>query len=141
MNKKKAYENLIKYITEYMENGFVFHREFINEMKEILSDNLSGHENELFKLLVKQFAYVNTIGSRVDEADSNEKLCHTGFETDCYSLHLQNKTFNIRVLMMFSPDNVPLFLSVFYERAGKKTSDYSLRVGVAMKRYKELLKG
>lgn len=68
---------------------------------------------------------------KINEADSNEKLKNTGSETEYYSLHIQNKVMNIRILMTFVGErNTPVFLGMFYERSGKihLTTRYGYRL-------------
>ena len=50
----------------------------------------------------KQFGFVNTLNTRVNEADSNEILKDTGDDGDYYSLHIKSKTLNLRMLMRFT---------------------------------------
>ena len=49
MNKKKALEELKKYLTEYYNYGFIFHPRFIEELSSLLK-SVQGHEAELFNL-------------------------------------------------------------------------------------------
>ena len=136
MNKEKALELLKNYLDEYGD-GFVFHSSFICEFKEILLKNAQGAEKEVFNLLVKQLSFVNALGIRVDCADGNEKLKGMRSEQEYYSLHIQNKTVNIRLLMMFK-NEVPMFLAAFNEKEGKKTTDYSQWERVIKERSKQI---
>lgn len=136
MNKEKALELLKNYLDEYGD-GFVFHSSFICEFKEILLKNAQGAEKEVFNLLVKQLSFVNALGIRVDCADGNEKLKGMKSEEEYYSLHIQNKTVNIRLLMTFK-NEVPMFLAAFNEKEGKKTTDYSQWERVIKERSKQI---
>ena len=136
MNKEKALELLKNYLDEYGD-GFVFHSSFICEFKEILLKNAQGAEKEVFNLLVKQLSFVNALGIRVDCADGNEKLKGMKSEQEYYSLHIQNKTVNIRLLMTFN-NEVPMFLAAFNEKEGKKTTDYSQWERVIKERSKQI---
>ena len=136
MNKEKALELLKNYLDEYGD-GFVFHSSFICEFKEILLKNAQGAEKEVFNLLVKQLSFVNALGIRVDCADGNEKLKGMKAEQEYYSLHIQNKTVNIRLLMTFK-NEVPMFLAAFNEKEGKKTTDYSQWERVIKERSKQI---
>ena len=118
-------------------DGFVFHSSFIFEFKGILLKNAQGAEKEVFNLLVKQLSFVNALGIRVDCADGNEKLKGMKFEEEYYSLHIQNKTVNIRLLMTFK-NEVPMFLAAFNEKEGKKTTDYSQWERVIKERSKQI---
>lgn len=76
---------------------------------------------------------------RINEADSNEKLKNTESETEYYSLHIQNKVMNIRILMTLAGEqNTPVFLGMFYERSGKNTSNYTLWIPVMKKCFREM---
>ena len=136
MNKEKALELLKNYLDEYGD-GFVFHSSFICEFKEILLKNAQGAEKEVFNLLVKQLSFVNALGIRVDCADGNEKLKGMKSEQEYYSLHIKNKTVNIRLLMTFK-NEVPMFLAAFNEKEGKKTTDYSQWERVIKERSKQI---
>ena len=136
MKKEKALELLKNYLDEYGD-GFVFHSSFICEFKEILLKNAQGAEKEVFNLLVKQLSFVNALGIRVDCADGNEKLKGMKSEQEYYSLHIQNKTVNIRLLMTFK-NEVPMFLAAFNEKEGKKTTDYSQWERVIKERSKQI---
>lgn len=135
MNKKKALELLKENLEKYLVKGYLFHKRFIEELKSLLID-VSGHEKELFALLIKQLDFVKVLGKEVGRADSNEIIKY--MEREYYSLHLQAKNFNIRFLMTFDDDENPIFLAAFYERSGKKASDYSQWKGVLQHRYNEI---
>lgn len=136
MNKEKALELLKDCLVEYG-NDFIFHCNFFVELKEIILKNAKGSEKEVFNLLIKQFSFVKTMGDRVDTADSNEKLKGIKADEDYYSLHLQNKTVNIRLIMTFD-GNIPVFLVAFFEREGKRVTDYSRWERVMKERYNQI---
>ena len=137
MNKRKALELLTEYLKE-CGSDFYFHKEFILELQDIILHNAIGHERELFHLLVKQLGFVKTMGEQVHKADSNEILKNTGKEKDYYSLHIQDKIVNVRLLMTFTDSHNPVFLAAFYERTGKKASDYSKWETVIKERYDQI---
>lgn len=137
MNKKEALAILEKNLDEYLSHGFVFHPRFLEEFKNILK-NAKGHEAEIFSLLIKQFDFVKILGTQVNEADSNELIRYQ--TRDFYSLHLSAKNFNLRLLMTFYNDN-PVFLVAFYERSGKKKTNYSQYNELLIKRLEELIEG
>lgn len=136
MNKQKALKELFEYIEEYREREhYLFHMKFIEELSILLSKDASGHEKELFSIMIKQFGFVNTLNVRVNKADSNEILKDTGDDGDYYSLHIKNKTLNLRMLMRFTEENIPVFLAIFHEKSGKKVSDYTGWVPIIKARY------
>ncbi|MDO4328128.1 MAG: hypothetical protein Q4C66_02175 [Lachnospiraceae bacterium] len=139
MNKRKALELLIAYINEYStDTGFCFHIKFIEELNAIITSHAVGHEKEVFQILIKQFAFVKNLGIRVNEADNNEILSHMGQGSYYYSLHIQDKIVNIRLLMTFSVSGTPLFLGAFFEKAGKRVSDYSQWLPIMDERAKQI---
>lgn len=59
-------------------------------------------------------------------------------DRDYYSLHLSGKNFNFRLLMAFDEKDTPKFLVAFYERAGKKKTDYAQYKKVLDSRFEEV---
>lgn len=55
-----------------------------------------------------------------------------------YSMHIQGKTFNVRILYSFL-DNGTILLYGFKEESGKRINDYSSAIQIAKKRYNELI--
>jgi mRNA-degrading endonuclease RelE of RelBE toxin-antitoxin system len=138
MNKKAALAELAANLEEYLQHGFRFHPSFMEDFKQLLYD-ASGHEKEIFALLIKQFHYVKTLGKQVYQADGNEIIKY--LEKEYYSLHLSGKNLNLRLLMTFDAENNPVFLAAFYERGGKKSSDYTSWKKVLNNRYSQMQKG
>lgn len=139
MNKKAAFDLLIKYLTEYNAQGFKFHQKFIEELRELIANHSVGHEKELFNLMIKQFGFVNTFSTMVNTADSNEILKDVNSGMDFYSLHIQSKTLNFRLLMTFTSENTPVFLVAFFEKSGKKISSYDKYTPVLKTRYNQIV--
>lgn len=137
MNKKKAFEELNRNLQKYLSIGFIFHGKFLEELKDLLK-NLAGNEKEIFALLIKQFTFIKELSDNVHKADSNEIIKYQ--ERNYYSLHLSAKNFNIRLLITFTEEKSPVFLVAFYERSGKKASDYSKWKKVLTNRYNEIMK-
>ena len=135
MNKRKAFELLSENLEKYFQEGFQFHGLFLEEFKTLLK-NASGNEKEIFSLLIKQFNFIKVLGKGVDQADGNEIIKYQ--EQDYYSIHLNGKNFNLRLLMTFDEDGNPVFLAAFYERAGKKSTDYTQWKNVLKQRFQEV---
>lgn len=135
MNKKEVLFKLTQDIEEYLELGFQFHPLFMKEFKKLLSD-ARGNEKEIFSLLIKQLNFVKLLTNQVFTADGNEIIKYLNREY--YSLHLSGKSFNLRLLMTFNESNVPFFLAAFYERSGKRNSDYTQWKKVLAGRYAEM---
>lgn len=53
-------------------------------------------------------------------------------------MHLTGKNFNLRLLMTFDAENNLIFLAAFYERAGKRISDYTQWKKILDKRYSQM---
>lgn len=130
---------LLNSLKKYSDNyGFVFHKLFLLELSNLLK-NVKGHENELFSLINKQLSFIMALNTRVNDADSNEVLKYKS-EQLFYSLHLSSKNFNIRFIITFHNNTIPVFLVAFFERSGKSSTDYSQYEEPAKNRYKEYLK-
>ena len=125
MNKKQVLAELVKNLEECSERGYVFHPKFMYEF-QVLLKNATGNEKEILKEL----------GTNVCKADSNEIIKNQ--DRDYYSLHLSGKNFNFRLLMAFDEKDTPKFLVAFYERAGKKKTDYTQYKKVLDSRFEEV---
>lgn len=136
MNKRKALEELANYIEQYLKSGFRFHVLFLEEMGELLK-KASGSEKEIFTALIKQLIYVKDHGKLVHQINGNEIIKHQ--ERDYYSLHLKGKCFNLRLILTFDDNSSPVFLCAFYERAGKRVSDYTQMKAILKNRYEEVI--
>lgn len=134
MNKRKALELLKENLEKYLEEGFIFHALFLKEFKKLLED-ASGNEKEIFALLVKQLQFIKVLGKNVYTADGNEVIRYQ--KRDYYSLHLEGRTFNLRLLMTFNDLESPVFLVAFYERSGKRATDYTSWTEVLESRFSE----
>lgn len=84
----------------------------------------------------KQLNFLKELGTNVCKADSNEIIKNQ--DRDYYSLHLSGKNFNFRLLMAFDEKDTPKFLVAFYERAGKKKTDYTQYKKVLDSRFEEV---
>ncbi len=92
----------------------------------------SGYETRFFKLLGVRLEYLSRYG--VDATNHEEfELLRNGV----FSMHLSSRGFNIRILYAFLPDRTPTLLACFHERAGKRRTDYSDYINLAISRLKE----
>lgn len=117
--------------------GFILHRKFIEEINDLLKHDLRGKEARFFKSLTTQLNHIKTFGRLVHTVDDNEQI--KGADGNYFSIHLQQSQFNVRFLIYVDESGEPFFLCAFYERAGKKRTDYSSYTAVAEQRLKELL--
>ncbi len=121
-------------------SGYRFHPKFLEEITALLLNDLSGKETAFFKKLRIQLNYISSFGRNIDQVSSNhEKL--KGVSRNFYSIRIKAKQFNIRLLLCFDDNDQPQFLSAFFERAGKRKTDYSTFIPVLENRYKELTGG
>lgn len=60
-------------------------------------------------------------------------------EDGLFSMHISVRDLNVRILYAFSPQNTPILLLAFHERAGKRKTEYSAYTGPARERLKEKL--
>lgn len=49
-------------------------------------------------------------------------------------MHLSSRGFNARIMYAFLPNHEPVLLHAFYEKAGKKRTDYTGKVELALSR-------
>lgn len=120
-------------------SGFVLHKEFLKEIRNLLSKELKGKENAFFKSLTTQLNNIKTFGRMVYRVDNNEIL--KGADGHYYSIHIESKQFNIRLLIYIDDNGIPYFLCCFYERAGKRKTDYTAHTKVMKARLAQLLEG
>ena len=117
-------------------SGFRVHELFIKELSSLINNELSGHSKEFASLLIRQLTWIDQFRSRVHETDNNEILKYVD---KTYSIHLQRKNFNIRLLIYITEDDRSVyFLSAFYERSGKKESSYEKYTPVLKQRIKDM---
>lgn len=135
MDKRDFFVFLSESLEGYSTGDFRFHGRFFEEFKVLLK-KASGNEREIFNLLIKQLNFVKALGERVDQVDSNEIIKYQ--ERNYYSLHLRGRNFNLRLLITFDEESIPIFLAAFYERSGKRASDYTLWKQVLKRRYSEM---
>lgn len=128
-------EDILKELSFYFMN-FICHQLFIKEFGTILRKNVSGKEQRLFRQLVTQLENIKSFGRLVYRTDNNEQL--KGKNGHYYSIHLESSQYNIRLLIYISNNNTPYFLSAFYERAGKRHTDYSGYISVLDERLRQL---
>lgn len=134
MNTKEMLRALSKHFS-----GYVCHASFLEEFYRLLKNELSGKETQIFKQLATQLENIKNMGRMVHMADRNERLKGSG--NRYYSIHLSSSQYNVRILVYITESGTPYFLSVFYERAGKKRSEYARHIAVLDERLKQLLGG
>ncbi len=115
---------------------FDIHPRFLSELRDLLKKDLKGKEEQFFKLLITQLNNIRTFGIMVHTIDENEQL--KGFDGHYYSIHLQQKQFNVRMLVHISTENKCSILCIFYERSGKKATGYAKYSKTLLERLAEM---
>ena len=136
MNTKDALKQLSDLFDNY---DFIFRNKFLEELHALLFSELKGKESKFFKCLTNQLKYVHDFGVLVHKTDGHEQI--KGFDGHYYSIHIERKEFNIRFLVHISDTGTSHFLCAFYERAGKRHTDYTSYTDVMEQRFREFQKG
>ncbi|MGX8680073.1 MAG: hypothetical protein ACSW8B_01655 [bacterium] len=100
-----------------------FSEEFLDEVAELLKKKRSI-KRSFFSLLNKQIDAILCFTPYELEHYNGNEILKGDLPFDCYSLHLQRKEFNIRILGMYF-DDVFYMLVMFEEKSGKKATDYT----------------
>jgi len=144
MNTEKALQLLSSYLKDF-NKSFIIHPAFINELMKLLKKELRGQEADFFKKMVTQLNNIITFKKSVYTVDSNEILMagndENGSAWELFSIHIQSNTYNVRFIVSFDNNSCPILLTVFYERAGKRKTNYTEPCRIAKIRKSELLKG
>ena len=132
MNKDEAFKLLEIYL-----GNFRTHPLFIEELQNLLKKDLKGKEGQFFSMLVTQLGNLKAFGVAISQVDGHEKLRGCDF----YSIHISRKEFNIRILAYITRSGESYLLSAFYEREGKKKTDYSEKIKVLESRLNNMMEG
>lgn len=122
MNKDDTLSYLVRYLC-----GFLYHESLIEELLKIIA--VSGAEVQFFKLLLVRLRQLSSLGIEAVRLREFEKI-----GSGLYSMHFAGTNFNIRILYAFMPDGRPVLLIPFYERAGKRNTDYTPYIEPALSR-------
>lgn len=128
--------NKIKLIKELESNfdSFSVHPELVTDLISLLSR--SGTEKSFLSKLKYALNFLKRFGvtAHMQPTDQFEKLLEA---SNLFSMHIEGKTFNIRILYSFADDGT-ILLHGFYERAGKQKTDYSTAIPIAQRRLAEM---
>lgn len=119
-------------IIQYFQNFFSDYcvcEEMIFELLEIIAG--SGIEKNFFKDLSMKLQMLLQLGARAVEHKEFEAI-----DGGIFSMHLDGRGFNIRILYSFMPDRRPVLLLAFYERGGKRKTDYTPHISPAKERFR-----
>lgn len=127
MNKSAVIEELCSLLDDVL-----IHPEVVNEIRQLILG--TGNEKQFLRQLAKQLELLKELRGDVIKLPQFEKLkAYHGL----YSMHLESKEYNIRVLYSYSKQQ-DIILHCFYERAGKEISSYELHAPIAMRRKAEM---
>lgn len=110
---------------------FCIHPELIGEIATLMAE--SGNEGSFFNLLIARLKFLSSLGINATR--------HKEFEligSGIYSMHLSGNGFNIRILYGFLPNRKPALLLSFYEREGKRATNYTPYLAPAKQRLTSL---
>ena len=130
MNTNEAIQQLLNYLQD-----FKVHPSFIKELSSLLKKELKGKEKKFFNILITQLKNIQEFKTMIYTVDSNEKLL--GYDGNFYSIHLQQSQFNVRFLVHITDGSIELLVA-FYERGGKKATNYSQYEGILEDRLNDL---
>lgn len=105
--------------------------QLISEILDLIAE--TGCENEFFKTLVLRLRMLAMLGARATQAKEFEPI-----GDGLFSMHLTGRNYNIRILYSFLQNRKPALLLAFYERAGKRKTDYTPYMEPAKARLQEL---
>ena len=128
LNKQKLLDCLNKFFSEYS-----FHSGVINDLLSILKN--SGEELKFLKSLIICMTKYEELGRKQAELLREfEPLKNYG---EFYSMHVNTKTFNIRIIYSYIDDEM-VFLHAFYERDDSKRTGYEVAIKIAKSRMEEI---
>lgn len=92
----------------------------------------SGIEQRFFQIIVMQLKLLLDLGVAAVHCKNFESL-----GGGLFSMKQKISSANIRILYSFLPNQRPVLLCAFYERAGKSKTDYARYIAVASERLKQ----
>lgn len=107
--------------------------QLLSEILDLIAE--TGCENEFFKTLVLRLRTLAMFGAQTTQAKEFESIGN-----GLFSMHLTGRNYNIRILFSFLQNREPALLLAFYERAGKRKTDYTPYIEPAKARLQELRK-
>lgn len=130
MNRDSVLEFLLKVL-----GPIAIAPQLIKEILDLISG--TGIEAKFFAVLI---ARLDTLKSNGASAVKYKEFEPVKNGSGLFSMHVTGKGFNIRVLYSFLPSRQPALLLAFYEREGKKKTDYSGYIAPANSRMELLRK-
>ena len=112
----------------------VYHAKILQDLTALIAG--SGCEEKFFTTLLARLKFLLLQGTQATRHKEFEALKG---EDGLFSMHISVRDLNVRILYAFSPQNTPILLLAFHERAGKRKTEYSAYTGPARERLKEKL--
>lgn len=125
MNQEECFAEL-----DLLLNSFRCHTRLLGELLELIAK--TGAERNFLSTLLTRLRNLRSMGVQVTQQRGFELL-----GDGIFSMRIAGKNYNIRILFAFLPDKTPYLLHAFYERAGKRVSDYSGKISLAKSRLAE----
>lgn len=126
MNKQQAHAFLMDLLS-----NILFHALLLGEVSGFIAG--SGFEKSFETIIKKQLRLLSVLGRQATDMAEFERLDDT-----LYSMHISGKGFNYRILYGFLPNNQPVLLLGFEEKAGKRKTEYGPHIDPAMRRMREM---
>lgn len=141
MNTKDALQLLRKYLEDYKD--FIIHPLFLDELGRCLKKDLKDCEADFLNKMSIQLSHIKESKTFVNNINGNEILNGMGNDShgiplNIYSIHMSSKSYNMRFLVKFDENMTPYLLCAFYERSGKRKTDYTTYKGTVISRFEEL---
>lgn len=141
MKTKDALELLRKYLDDYKD--FIIHPLFLYELGICLKKDLKGCEADFLNKMSIQLSHIKESKTLVNNINGNEILNGMGNDSrgaplNIYSIHMSSKSYNMRFLIKFDENITPYLLCAFYERSGKRRTDYTTYKEIVITRFEEL---
>ena len=111
-----------------------YHDKLFQDLTALIAG--SGCEEKFFITLLARLKFLMLQGTQATKHKEFEALKG---EDGLFSMHICVRDLNIRILYAFSPQNTPILLLAFHERAGKRKTAYSAYTAPARERLKEKL--
>lgn len=127
-------ESMIRQICKSM--PVVLHPEFISEFSNLVQN--AGLEVRIARSLLTRMEQIRACGLDFLCSSGNpnfEKLKGSG--SGLYSIHIKGNNMNYRILLTCTSSG-KILLHTFYERGGKRNSNYAKAIEIAKKRMQEM---
>lgn len=114
----------------------IIHQDLLKDLAGLL--NNAGIKKEFLAKFKKNLSVLSEYSTKAHLLSSNqfERLKK---DDNLFSMHIKGKTFNIRIIYSFLSDNT-ILLHGFYERSGKRSTDYFKAIDIAKQRLDEFEK-